>query len=175
MESSAFRIEPLKRNHDRSTFSCGEPLLDRYLQQQARQDMAKRAAVVYVLLDVERDRIAGYYTLNAHMIALDSIPADFRGKLPRYPNVPATLLGRLAVDSSYRGQHLGNGLLFDALRRVQSASHEIATWALLVDALNDGARSFYEHYGFLRLEDDPYRLFLPLSLFESLLAQPEQH
>lgn len=130
--------------------------------------MAKRAAVVYVLLDVERDRIAGYYTLNAHMMRLDAIPAAFRGKLPRYPNVPATLLGRLAVDSAYRGQHLGNGLLFDALRRVQLASQEIATWALVVDALNDSARAFYEHYGFIRLEDDPYRLFLPLSMFESI-------
>src|ERR1035438_9307354 len=89
-------IEPLDRGgHDRSAFSCGVPALDAYLQRQAAQDMEKLAAVVYVAV-VDPPAIAGYYTLSQFSIDLVRLPEDLARRLPRYPVVPTTLLGRLA-------------------------------------------------------------------------------
>src|ERR1035441_117384 len=95
-------IEPLDRGrHDRSAFSCGVPALDTYLHRQAAQDMEKHAAVVYVAAN-EPPAIAGYYTLSQFSIDLVRLPEDLARRLPRYPVVPATLLGRLAVASTFQ-------------------------------------------------------------------------
>lgn len=169
MEQAGLRIEPLTRRHDRATFSCGEASLDRYLQKQASQDLARGVAAVFVIIDARQERVAGYYTLSSAQIALDTIPEEMRRRLPRYPDVPAVLLGRLAVDEAYRGRRLGQRMLVDAFQRVQATRQNVTTWAIIVDALNDRARLFYEYFGFVRLQDDPYRLFLPMSIFEAVL------
>jgi hypothetical protein len=88
----AYAIEPLNAGHDRSGFSCGKESLDRYLQQQASQDLRR------VLQDLDDKRIAGYYTLCATAIEIQNLPPQLVKKLPRDPVVPATLLGRLAID-----------------------------------------------------------------------------
>jgi GNAT superfamily N-acetyltransferase len=82
--------------------------------------------------------------------------------LPRYPQLPATLLGRLAVDQGMKGRGLGEFLLMDALRRSLEASARIAAMAVLVDAKDDAAHAFYRHFGFLPLHEQPRRLFLPM-------------
>jgi GNAT superfamily N-acetyltransferase len=107
--------------------------------------------------------VAGYYALSSAQIELTELPADIVGRLPRYPSLPATLLGRLAVDLSVRGQGLGSHMLIDAFRRVVRAATDVASWAMLVDAIHDEAANFYEHYGFTRFLDRPSRLFLPMS------------
>jgi len=92
------------------------------------------------------------------------LPPELAKPLQHYP-VPAVLLGRLAVDRAYQGRRLGELLLLDAARRVVRASAAIAVYALVVDAKNEEARSFYERYGFRRFPDAPSRLFLTLDTF----------
>ncbi len=115
-------------------------------------------------LDVPQDRnprIAGYYTLASTSVLLADLPPGIGKKLPRYPLVPAVRMGRLAVDETFKGQGLGGALLADALERVAQA--EIAAFALVVDAKDETAASFYRHHGFVALPDSPLTLFLPLA------------
>jgi len=157
---SGYRIEPLGDRYDRADFSCGVEVLDGYLRVQAGQDSRKRVATCFVLVGADGS-LAGYYTLSATSILLVDLPTDIARKLPRYPAIPATLMGRLAVDRRNHGRRLGEFLLFDAFSR--TVRSEIASFAFIVDAKNDAARSFYEHYGFRRLPSAGQRLFLPLA------------
>jgi GNAT superfamily N-acetyltransferase len=166
-----YRIDRLGRHHDRAAFSCGEDALDTYLRRQARQDADRHLAAVFILFDPQSNRVAGYYTLSASSVQLADLPAEMQRRLPRYPHVPVVLLGRLAVNQHYQGQALGQALLFDALRRAfDFGTREIAAMAVIVDALHDRARTFYERYGFRRFSDEN-RLFLPMQTIERLLDE----
>ncbi|GAA3102585.1 hypothetical protein GCM10010520_54660 [Rhizobium viscosum] len=122
-------------------------------------------AAAFVLLSAD-ESIAGYYTLSATAVRLAELPEEVTRKLPRYPLVPATLLGRLAVDRRHRGRGYGRFLLADALYR--SLRSEIASFAVIVDAKDDGARQFYERESFLPLPQQPMKLFLPMASIEEL-------
>jgi len=161
-------IEPLGSLHDRAAFSCGVESLDRYLTHQASQDARNHVAAPFILRDSDSPRVIGYYTLSAFTIELTDITPDLRKRLPRCPQLPAVLLGRLAVDQQRGGEGWGKVLLLDALRRSLEQSQQIAAMAVVVDAINDAARSFYEHYGFERFPDHEYRLFLPMKTAEQL-------
>jgi predicted GNAT family N-acyltransferase len=157
-----FRIEPLDRkSHDRAAFSCGSEALDRYFKQQASQDVEKRAAAVFVLTPDGRT-VAGYYTLAQHAIDAGALPDELvkRIKAPRYPELPATLLGRLARSISFKGEKLGELLLLHALQKALHHSHEIASIGVVVDAKDHRASLFYQSYGFVELPGHPNRLFL---------------
>jgi len=156
--------------HDRSTFSCGAEALDRYLQSQASQDARRRVAAPYVLVVPPSPNVVGFYTLSNTSIQAAELPAAFIKKLPRYPVLPATLLGRLAVDANRRGGGLGTVLLFDALRRCLRS--ETASLAVVVDAKDHAAVSFYERHEFLRLPDQSNRLFKPMAEVEKLFGVP---
>ncbi len=116
------------------------------------------APFVLVLSD---GTIAGYYTLSSTSVQLRELPAETVRKLPRYPLVPATLLGRLAVDRRQQGKGYGRFLLADALYR--AVRSEIASFAVIVDAKDDNARGFYTREGFLPLPDQPMKLFRPMA------------
>jgi GNAT superfamily N-acetyltransferase len=105
--------------------------------------------------------IAGYYTLSATSVQLGELPAQMARKLPRYPLVPATLLGRLAVDRRHQGTGYGRLLLGDALHR--AARSEIVSFAMIVDAKDESARRFYERESFLPFPDQPMKLFRPMA------------
>ena len=156
----AWGIVPLSKGHDRKHFACGQAVLDAYLQKQALQDIKRRVASCFVLLD-SAERIAGYYTLSAGSVLLDALPEALRKKLPRYPTVPVVRMGRLAVASQAQGQGIGGVLLYDALVRTVRA--DIAAYALLVEAKNDTAAAFYSHYAFIALPEKTLTLFLPLT------------
>lgn len=155
--------------HDRARFSCGVPALDTYLQKQARQDVRRRVAVAFVATP-DGKTIAGYYTLSQYSVELGVLPEEIAGKLPRYPLVPATLIGRLAVSAAFRGRGIGELLLMDALSRCLYGSREIASAAVIVDAKDDGAVAFYRKYGFLELPKIAMRLFLPMATVEALFG-----
>jgi GNAT superfamily N-acetyltransferase len=156
-----FLIEHLGPGHDRAGFSCGVEALDRYFQQQASQDVRRRVTACYVAIEVQGGRVAGYFTLSAAGILLVDLPANLAKKLPRYPSVPVARPGRLAVDQSYRGCKLGGALLWDAIQR--SLRSEVAVYALVVDAKDEAAESFYLHHGFVPFGSRPRQLCLPLA------------
>lgn len=155
MDLSAIRVEPLGANHDRGAFSCGTPELDRYLREQAGQDARRRIAAPFVASD-DGVRVLGFYTLSATSIQLTEVPQELAKRLPRYPRLPATLLGRLATDLSARGVGLGRFLLVDAM--VRAVQSEIASFALVVDARDEAAAGFYERESFIRMPDQALRL-----------------
>lgn len=161
-------IVALDDSHDRGSFHCGVEALDRYLQAQAGQDQRRRIAACFVLHDAARSRIAGYYTLSAFSVIGADLPDDLQRKLPKYGQIPCTLLGRLAVDTDYRGWGLGSHLLLDALQRALLQSGEVASWAVIVDAKDEVAQGFYAHYGFIPLPRTPRRLFLPMGTIAAL-------
>ena len=167
---SRFICAPLASHHDRRNFHCGVPELDDYLQHRASQDIRRRVAAVFVLSPLEQpSRIAGYYTLSAASVLLADLPNDLAKKLPRYPHVPAVLIGRLARDTEYPGT--GKLLLINALTRSMRHSVEIAAATILVDAKNDHARRFYAHFGFTALEGNQHRMFLPMKTVARLLGE----
>jgi GNAT superfamily N-acetyltransferase len=165
---SGFRIEPLG-DHDRAAFSCGVEALDRYLRERAGQDARRKAATPFVLVTGE-NRIAGYYTLSANIILAEDLSAETLKQLkwPRYPELPVTLIGRLARDSAFRGQGIGELLLMDALKRALKASAQVASLAVVVDAKDEEARRFYGRYGFVLFPDERNRLYLPMKTIEKL-------
>ena len=112
--------------------------------------------------------IFGYYTLSSYGIEVGALPADVAKKLPRYALIPATLLGRLAVDRRYQGQGLGEFLVLDALYRSLRQSAEIAAAAVVVDAIDEGASKFYQHFGFVAFPSIVARLFLPMKTVAGL-------
>lgn len=162
-----FQIEPLDNRHDRAAFSCGDDDLDRYLQKQAGQDVKKRVAVVFVA-SPDGKTIAGFYTLSAHMLHLNDLPEEVAKRLPKYPNVPVTLLGRLARSKDFPGQGVGELLLMDALRRALNGSKIVASAAVVVDAKNNYARKFYEDHDFVQLPLQPMRLYYPMQTIAGL-------
>lgn len=166
--AAAPRIELLGAQHDRAGFDCGNDTLDRYFQSQVTQDARRRLASPFVMV-MPDGAIAGYYTLSSTAIRLHDLPEEVARRLPRYPLVPATLIGRLAIDRRYQGQGWGSFLLLDALNRCTAS--QIAAFAIIVDAFDDAARAFYLYHSFLPLPDAPHRLFRRMSdiaaLFET--------
>lgn len=162
-----FRVEPLGKSHDRAAFFCGSEPLDNYLKRQAGQDVAKHVAVCFVLTP-EGKTVAGYYTLSQYAVDLVQLPVETVKKLPRYPEVPTTLLGRLAVSERLRGQKLGEFLLLDALYRCLQQSSQVASAAVVVDAKDESAKRFHEHFEFVSLPGIPNRLFLPMQTIGDL-------
>jgi len=151
--------------HKRSSFVCEEPSLENYLRKQAGQDVKKQVAVCFILKDKD-NTIKGYYTLSADSVDRTLIPENLQKKLP-YKNLPVTLLGRLARDSNYKGQGIGELLLADALRRAYQASSSIGAWAVVTDPINEKARVFYEGFGFISLQSG--RMFIPMETIRASL------
>jgi ribosomal protein S18 acetylase RimI-like enzyme len=157
--TSGFRIEPLAA-HDRSAFSSGAPSLDRYLREQASQDVKRLMASCFVAIDTATIGLAGYYTLAAASVPATELPPEIVKRLPRYPVLPAARIGRLAIDLRFQRRGLGSALLADAMLRVLKS--DTKAFALIVDALDDNAVAFYRLHGFRPFASRPMSLFLPL-------------
>jgi GNAT superfamily N-acetyltransferase len=151
----------------RAGFDCGMDALNRYFQSQVTQDMRRRIAACYIALHQPTGHIAGYYSLSASDIPLTNLPPDLTKRLPRYPTLPAAGLRWLAVDRRFKGQKLGAALLVDAILR--AAASEVAVYAMIVDAKDAPAESFYQHHGFTLYGAVPGKLMAPLA---ALLPRP---
>ena len=160
-----YRVEPLGASHDRSTFDCGVRELDHYFHNQAGQDARRKSAAPFVMLDRDGS-IVGYYTLSAYGVQLPEFPEAIARKLPRYPVVPATMLGRLAVSRTHQGKSLGRLLLVDALYRSWRNTSEVGSVGVVVDALDERARAFYLHHEFVPLRNIANRLFRQMATIE---------
>jgi ribosomal protein S18 acetylase RimI-like enzyme len=158
-----FIIEPLDPSrHHRELFDCGVEALNDFLQRRARKEMEAGTSVCFVAVPRdEPDRIAGFYTLSASVVQRTALPEKLTRKLPRYFELPATLLGRLARSIAFRGMRVGELLMVSAVRRAVEGANQVASWALVTDPKDGNARAFYERFGFRPLTTG--RLFLPMT------------
>ncbi len=161
-DAPRYRIEPLDpATHRRDDFTCESPELTEFLRKRARKEMEARASACFVLVEEgDPGRIAGYYTLSQTSVSLQDLPAAVIKKLPRYPELGATLIGRLARDPAWRGKAIGPLLLVDALRRSVRLSGEAGAVVVVTDPKDEKARAFYRGFGFQPLDDR--RLFIPM-------------
>ncbi len=158
-----WKVDPLGKAHDRSSFSCGKPSLDKFIRELASQYERRDMGRTFVATSPSEQVVLGYYTLAAGAVAFENLPAQVSHKLPKHV-IPVVHLGRLAVDQQARGQGLGKFLLMDALNRSQRISENAGIFAVEVYALDDDAREFYLKYGFTSLADDVYHLYLPMKM-----------
>lgn len=163
-----YQIHFLQKLHDRSRFSCGVQALDNYLKKQANQDINRDIAAIYVLTEEGSNVVLGYYTLSSTIISLDDLPNAISKRLPKYPNLPAILIGRLALDKRCQSKGYGEILLVDALKRSLDLSNAMGSMAVVVDAINEKAKSFYERFGFISFQDIHCRLFITMKSIRKL-------
>lgn len=148
------------RSHDCAGFDCGTPELNDYLTRRATQDRRRNLSQVYVLVDTDAPtQVLGYYTLSAAQVDTEQISAREKRRLPRYP-IPCFRMGRFAVQQDIQGRGLGKRLLGCAVDRCLHVREEVGAYALIVDAKDADARSFYEHFGFVPFADRPLSLYL---------------
>ena len=155
------RIEPLNPSLNKKDFSCGKRMLDNYLHLQASQYVKRKLCVVFAMFEAKT--IKGYYTLSNASVPAEMMPESLRKKMPKsYEALPVTLLGRLAVDLTFKGQGLGGILLVDALKRSYDSSRILGSIGVIVDPLDSEAVAFYEKFGFILLPGSG-KMFLPMA------------
>ena len=160
---------PLESTHKKENFSCGKPLLDAYLHKQAKQDVKRWLSACFILPD--GNEIKGYNTLSTASIERTLLPQEIIKKLPpSYSDLPAILLGRLAVSKRYQGQGLGEMILIDALKRSYFTSLQVGSMAVVVDPLDGEAVKFYQRYDFILLPDSG-KMFLPMATIAQLFPE----
>lgn len=171
LDAASVLIEALSSRHDRAAFNCGNDSLDRYIREQATQDIRRRLATVFAAVEaIAPSRICGFFTLSATSILPADLPREATRRLPRLP-VPAALIGRLAVDRAFQGRGLGGILLADAVRKTTAAANTLAIAVLVVDPVDQAARNFYSTFGFASLRGPQSRMFLVLP---SRSAEPQR-
>ena len=166
--TAAFFSEALGQ-HDRSAFTSGNQRIDGYFRQTVSQDVKRGYAACYVMVERASGRIAGFYTLSSHSIPLTELAADLTRKLPRYPSVPAVLIGWLGRDTNYRGKEVGAMLLADAITRLAAAP--IGVHAICADAIDNAAAAFYREHQFQPFVSRPSALYLPMKTALALVAK----
>lgn len=156
------KIELLNSSLNKRDFSCGKEMLDNYLHTQASQDVKRKLCVVFAM--TEGTIVKGYYTLSNASIPAELTPKAIRKKMPRsYETLPVTLLGKLAIDSRFKGNGLGGIILLDALKRSYEISHQsLGSIGVVVAPVDNDAMAFYEKFGFVLLPESG-KMFLPMS------------
>ncbi len=155
--------------HDRKGFQCGVEPLDRYIRERAAADAKKSVAVCYVLTaDDDPATIIGYYTLSNLSVELTGLPSALQKRLPKYPQIPGTLIDRLAVSLKHTKQGFGEHLLLDALKRACDARNVIGSALVIVDAKDKAAAEFYAQYDFQPTQSNPRRLYILMGTITKL-------
>lgn len=166
-----YLIEPLGKEHNKASFSCGISELDKFLKEQASQQMRKKMSTTYVLTQNGEMEIMGYYSLAAYGINTKLLPQHITKRLPKYDQAPATLLGRLAVNNHYQGLGIGEYLLVSALQKSYDISQLQGSLCVIVEAINQNAVNFYKKYGFIQFDDNKNNLFITMKTISDLLSQ----
>ena len=152
------QLARLERTHPRSKFDCGEPRVTEWLKARALQHQDKRLSVTKVLVAATGE-IAGFYTLATGQVDFSDLPPELLRTLPRRA-LPVALLAWLGVDVHHQELGLGKRLLAQALRDCHDAGQTFAFVAVIVDCINESAKSFYTQWDFVELPGHPFRLFL---------------
>lgn len=153
--------QPLSPSHRLDEFACGEISLDEWLKRRAMSNQTSGASRTFVVADQE-GRVLGYYAMAAGAVSHQMATSGVRRNMP--DPVPAMVLARLAIDHRAQGIKLGAAMLQDAVNRAVTVSQNAGVRALLVHALNDRAKQFYEHYGFQESPQHPMTLMLRLNV-----------
>ncbi len=163
MALPSWHEEPIAQNHDRKGFDCGQPELNEFLQNYARQSHERGAAKTFLAIDDDGKTVYGYYSLSPASVEYARTPEITRRGLGRY-DIGVYRLGRLATRIDLQGQGFGGQLLLAAGRRCLRVAAEVGGTAMLIDAKNERAAAWYASYGALPLLDAPLSLLLPLDL-----------
>lgn len=166
--TAAFLFEELGKQ-DRTSFTSGNERIDSYFRRTVSQDIRRGYATCFVLVEKSSGKIAGFYTLSSYSIALTELAPGMARQLPRYPSIPAVLIGWLGRDLVFRGQHIGAMLLADAITRIATAP--VGIHAICADAIDDAAAAFYREHQFQSFVSRPNSLFLPLKTALALLSR----
>jgi GNAT superfamily N-acetyltransferase len=167
MTDLPFRVEALNQDHNRRRFSCGDPHLDDYLQRFARQHAVSNVSRTYVAN--QGDVILGYYSLAMSAISKAQLPERYLTRFPNFP-LPVARLARLAVDTRFQSQGLGELLLADALYRCHRLAGEIGMVGVIVDAKHEKAKAYYQRFEFESLPESPLTLWLPTPAIAELFG-----
>jgi GNAT superfamily N-acetyltransferase len=152
--------EKLRADHDLTEFTCGEASLDDWLRRRALQNEESGASRCYVVC-AGRKKVVGYYALAVGAIAHEQAPGRVKRNMP--DPVPVIVLGRLAIDHAFQSRGLGPALLRDAILRTLQAADIAGIRAILVHAISDKARRFYEAHGFVSSPIDPMTLMITVA------------
>lgn len=168
------RLDPDR--HDRTGFSCGVDQVDNYFQRTASKLSKADNVRVYVMLSPDDD-IIGFYAINAHAVNYTDLPPSFARTRPGHGLIPAAYLSMMGVDARFAGRGYGRDLLMDALLRLRRLSREIGTAVVMLDVLDCGdparrerRRALYVRFGFMPLQVDPNRLYLPIATVGKLFV-----
>ncbi len=163
------KIVPVSKSIERKVFNCGIDELDQYLRQFSIPNDKKNIGKTFVAVEESKpDKPIGYYTVSMAQILFTDLPDSIKKGIPKYP-VPAMRIGKLAVDSNFKGMRIGSFLLKDAFMRAVNISSEVALYCVIVDALNEAAKSFYLKYGFVAFEENPLTLVISLNTIKAAL------
>lgn len=163
------KILPLQSHHNIETFSCGNDALDNWFHRIAKQHVRKGISRTYVAENPNDPTIAqGFYSLTVGEAETAVLPAAAAKSLPQ--KIPIVLLGRLGVDTRAQDQGIGELLLIDALARSVRVANQVGIAAILVDAKDDKAVSFYKHFGFLPFPEFPHRLVMTIPTAAALFG-----
>lgn len=162
--------EKLSAEHDLTRFDSGEPILDEWLRRRALQNEASGASRTYVVRAGVK-RVVGYYSLAVGAVTHAESPGRVRRNMP--DPVPVMVLGRLAVDKDFQGRHIGAGLLLDAVLRTVQAAQIVGIRAILVHAISEPAKRFYEGFGFVSSPVDPLTVMITIAEAVKTLAEKD--
>jgi GNAT superfamily N-acetyltransferase len=170
------KIEPLGKHHDRAAFSCGNPTIDRYLQQTARQASSRYEAATYVAVAPEEPtRIVGFFTLVGKEQPTSDLSEELVRALKLHPqrSYPCVLLAQLGIAAAAQGQGLGGQLMGAVLQKSVDIARSQGAIALITDPIDDNAKRFYqEKFGFTLMPSGE-RLVLPMRTIEELRKNEE--
>jgi GNAT superfamily N-acetyltransferase len=162
---------PLLPTHVVEGFSSGQPSLDQWLLRRSWRNSMSGASRTFVITQSDDPAVIGFYSLAASSVRLADAPGPVKRNMPN--PIPVILLGRLAIDRRFQGHGLGRALLKDAFRRVLAAADIVGIRALLVHAIDQEAKSFYQRFGFVVSPIDEFTLFLPVkSIIDSIIQSP---
>ncbi|MBN2661232.1 MAG: GNAT family N-acetyltransferase [Tannerellaceae bacterium] len=162
-----FQLVPITKALSKASFDCGNPSLNEFFRLYALKNDKLSIGKTLIGL-VDKKHVTGYLTINTAQITTEDLPEEARKKLPRYP-VPAFRIGRLAVDKKYQGAGIGSRLLKHALLKAVEISEVVGLYAVIVDAIDEKAKAFYEKFGFIAFEEKPLTLFLPITTLKAAM------
>lgn len=170
-----YRIQPFDpKTQDRAAFSCGVPQIDNYLKLTAKKGSKADVVRIWVAIDAE-NRIAGFYGINMHAVAIKDMPSAYARKAMKHGLLPAAFIAMTGVDTEQQGKGIGSALVADALNRIALASEQIGTCVVMLDIFDEGdagavarRKAYYEAFGFLPLPSQPLRLFMPIATARAL-------